>query len=209
MFVDATGEKLGNRGHSHDLRWTPGLPATETVRNKWEPFPTEARAKTACWLTSKKKDDNSVASKVFVVLQLPYTALAMAQADCIATPTAWALPSAQEHLLLCICHCRSTANSARTAHDDPAVQIWSGSGHGIFGRLGRIHTTECFLRWFCENKQYMIWHKACWYNIKLLNLLLLNKSELAGWVYTGSLLCAMQPEPLRSQFRSPEVGFTI
>lgn len=55
--------------------------ATETVRNKQKPFPTEARAKTVCWLRWKKKDVNSLASKVFVVLQLPYMALATAQTD--------------------------------------------------------------------------------------------------------------------------------
>ena len=151
----------------------------------------------------------SVASEVFVVLQLPYMALAMAQVDWLATPTAWALPRAQEYLLLCICHCRSTVNNDRAAHDHPAVLIWSGSGHGIFGRVARVHTTECFLCCFFENKQYLIWHKACWYNIKLLNLLILNKSELAGWVYTGSLLCTTWPEYLRSQLRSSKVEFTI
>jgi len=87
VFISAAGEKLGNSGLSCNLGCTPGLQmletvkAAETVRNKWEPFPTKARAKTVCWLRLKKKDANSVASKVFVVLQLPYMALAMDQAD--------------------------------------------------------------------------------------------------------------------------------
>lgn len=45
----------------------------------WELFPTEAKAKTVLWLSLKKKDANSVGLKVFVVFQLPYMTLDMAQ----------------------------------------------------------------------------------------------------------------------------------
>lgn len=66
----------------------------------WELFPTEAKAKTVLWLSLKKKDANSVGLKVFVVFQLPYMTLDMAQENWIATPTSWALPRAQVLLVL-------------------------------------------------------------------------------------------------------------
>lgn len=145
MFTSDAGEKLSNRSHSWSelvfKHWKHLKLQKQEGTNKWD-SPTETRNS----LLAKPEEHRLiyVASKIFLDVQLPFVALATAQADWIAIPRAWALPRAWDHLPLCSWHCRSPAKNARAAHDHPEVLLWSGSDHGGFGRLARVHSPEWF-----------------------------------------------------------------
>lgn len=61
------------------------------------------------------------------------------------------------------------------------------------------------LYWLCENRCSLVQQKAP----QLILQNVLNKSEPAEWVYTGSVLCGMRPRSFGCDRKSPKAKFCV